>query len=79
MLAAIYYINTENWNNHILLGNGLVGNSLVGRESDIEVEDEEFYDDFEDDDDEPERESTPNEDSDVFREDDENMTIAECF
>lgn len=69
MLAAIYNINTENWNI----------NTLFGRESDIEVEDDEFYDDFEDEDDESERESTPNEDSDVFREDDENMTIAECF
>lgn len=70
MLTAIYYINAENW----------LISTLFGRESDIEVEDDEFYDDEEEDDQyEPSRESTPDEENDVFREDDENMAIAECF
>lgn len=69
MLTPIFEFNTED----------RLYTSLFGRESDIEVEDEELYDADDHHDGEPSREGTPDEENDVFREDEDNLSIAECF
>ena len=71
MLAAIFNINSENW----------TINSLLGRDGDVEIEEESSEDEEteDDEDEEIEKVSTPAENSDIFREDEENLTISECF
>ncbi len=79
MLAAIFNINSENWTI-----NSLLSGEVVSRDSDVEIEDDanEEEDEFEEDDEEEnesEAKNTPDENSDIFRKDEENLTISECF
>jgi len=70
MLAAIFNITNENW----------TINSLLGRDGDVEIEDDANEEDYdEEDEDEEETEKVPSENSDIFRDDEENLTISECF
>lgn len=74
MLAAIFN-NTDEWTIDCFLG---------GRENDQEVEDDDEIEDEEDEEDDEEdgktgKQKMPEESGDIFRDEDENLSIAECF
>ncbi len=67
MLASIYFEDIKYWNINDIL-----------HEDDVEIEDDEDEDDDEDSD-EMRKTSTPDLEKEIYREDDETASIAECF
>jgi hypothetical protein len=83
-MTSSIFVTIENWTvNSLLATEGFVYD-VLSRDGDVEFEDdideEDNENDYsEEDDEEPEGETSAGENVDIFRGDEENLTLSECF
>jgi hypothetical protein len=85
-MTSSIFVTIENWTTNSLLATEGFVYDVLSRDGDVEIEDDideeengNEYEYIEEDDEEPEGETAPDENTDIFRKDEENLTLSECF